>query len=101
MDLTQYSIPELKDILNRLPKEIAQREKVEKAQLRKELEAKASAAGFTLEELVRFSRNGAKAVEAKYRHPTNPKLKWAGRGPRPRWMIDFLGAGVTLAQLEA
>lgn len=100
MDLSKYSTPELKDLLNRLPKEIAQREKDEKAQLRKELEAKAEAAGFTLAELVRFSRNGAGSAEPKYRHPTNPKLKWAGRGPRPRWIVDFLGAGGNLAQLE-
>ena len=99
MDLTQYSTPELKDILSQLPKEIARREKVEKAQVRKELEAKAAAAGFTLAELVRFSRSSA-GVESKYRHPSNPKLKWAGRGPRPRWIIEFLGAGGTLAQLE-
>lgn len=101
MDLTQYSTPELKDILARLPKEIAQREKVEKAQLRKELEARASAAGFTLAELVRFSRTGATTARPKYRHPTNPDLIWAGRGKHPRWVIDFLGAGGTLAQLQS
>lgn len=101
MDLTQFSTPELKDILARLPKEIAQREKVEKAQLLKELEARASAAGFTLAELVRFSRTGAMTAQPKYRHPTNPDLVWAGRGKRPRWVIDFLGAGGTLAQLQA
>lgn len=100
MDLTQFSTPELKDLLNQLPKEIERREKVEKAELRKELEAKAMAAGYTLAELVRATRTVTADVQYKYRHPADPSLKWAGRGKRPRWVIDFLGSGGSLAQLQ-
>ncbi len=32
----------------------------------------------------------------KFRDPENPKLTWSGRGPRPRWLADKIGAGTSI-----
>lgn len=29
-------------------------------------------------------------VPKKYQHPTNPTLAWAGRGLKPRWLVEYL-----------
>jgi DNA-binding protein H-NS len=101
MDLKALSIPELKDLLNQIPKEIQRRQKDEKVALLKELEAQAAARGFSLDELVggegKKTRKGTVAV--KYRHPQNAELTWTGRGRKPGWVAEFLNGGGKLEQL--
>lgn len=102
MDLSVISIPDLKILLNEIPKEIARREKSEKARIRKEIEEMAARAGFSLDELLGENEGTAKvkkAVAAKYRHPQDGSLEWTGRGRQPRWIVEFLNAGGTLEQL--
>lgn len=102
MDLSKLSLAELKTILTQIPKEIERRQKEEKANLVKELEAKAAALGFSLAELV--TQNGKKAkapIAIKYRHPKNADLVWSGRGRQPHWVVEFVGNGGSLEQLQA
>lgn len=102
MDLTKFSLPELKQLLAQIPKEIERRQKEEKAKLRKELEAKAAELGFTLEELI--AGNSAKKerapVAVKYRHPSETGLTWSGRGRQPKWLAEFVEKGGKLEQLK-
>ena len=37
---------------------------------------------------------------AKYRHPENPDLTWSGRGRRPAWIREAVGAGRALSDFE-
>ena len=102
MDLSKLSLAELKTILAQIPKEIERRQKEEKANLVKELEAKAAALGFSLADLV--SQNSKKAktpVAIKYRHPKNADFAWSGRGRQPRWVVEFVSNGGSLEQLQA
>ena len=32
-------------------------------------------------------------VSPKYRNPDQPSETWAGRGKRPRWLVEQLGSG--------
>ena len=36
------------------------------------------------------SNKSTKPVAAKYRHPSNPKLVWSGRGRQPKWLAAWL-----------
>ena len=29
----------------------------------------------------------------KYQHPENPNLSWTGKGPKPKWMREWLAGG--------
>ena len=97
MDLSALSVAELNQLLSDIPKEIARREKSEKARVRKELEAFAAANGYSLEELLadagEKSKRSGKPVAAKYRHPENAALTWSGRGRQPKWVAEFLANG--------
>lgn len=97
MDLSELSVAELNQLLADIPKEIARREKGEKARIRKELEALAAANGYSLEELLvdtgEKSKRAGKPVAAKYRHPDEPTLTWSGRGRQPKWVVEFLANG--------
>jgi DNA-binding protein H-NS len=97
MDLSALSVAELNQVLADIPKEIARREKSEKARVRKELEALAAANGYSLEELLadagEKSKRSGKPVAAKYRHPEESSLTWSGRGRQPKWVAEFLAHG--------
>lgn len=32
-----------------------------------------------------------KKVQPKYRHPTDPDIKWSGQGRHPTWVLDYIG----------
>lgn len=104
MDLSQYSLADLKSLLAALPAEIQKREKSEKIRIRKELETLAAQAGFTLDELLNEAQARAPrkvgTVAVKYRHPKNPELHWTGRGRQPKWITEFISAGGSLQQLS-
>jgi DNA-binding protein H-NS len=97
MDLSTLSVTELNKLLSDIPKEIARREKGEKARVRKELEALAAKSGYSLEELLgdagEKTKRAGKPVAAKYRHPDEPTLTWSGRGRQPKWFAEFLASG--------
>ena len=97
MDLTALSVAELNKLLADIPKEIARREKGEKARIRKELEALAAKSGYSLEELLadggEKAKRVGKPVAAKYRHPDDESLTWSGRGRQPKWVAEFLANG--------
>lgn len=102
MDITTISIPDLKALLNEIPKEIARREKYEKARIRKELEELAAKAGFSLDDLLGQAEENTKVrkpVAAKYRHPQDASLEWTGRGRQPKWVAEFIATGGTVEQL--
>ena len=104
MDLSQYSLADLKSLLAALPAEIQKREKSEKIRIRKELEALAAQAGFTLDDLLNEAQTKAPrkvgSVAVKYRHPQDSELQWTGRGRQPKWISEFIAAGGSLEQLS-
>ena len=105
MNLSTISLAQLKDLLNTIPTEIKSREKDEKAQTLKELEAFAAERGFSLDELlaprIAKAKNQRGTVPVKYRHPQNVELTWTGRGRSPKWVVAFLANGGTIDQLVA
>lgn len=106
MDISNLSLPELKELERLIPREIKRREAEEKVKVRKELEAFVQARGFSLNDLmggeagekVKSARAGSK-VAAKYRHPQQADLEWTGRGRKPKWVEAWLANGGSLDQL--
>lgn len=101
MDISSFSLAELKELLERIPAEIKRREKQERAETLKALEALAAERGFKLDELVGTPgiQKTSRTVAVKYRHPDHAELAWTGRGRQPRWVAEHLEAGGTLNDL--
>lgn len=93
IDLSSLSVRELKDLRLKLDAAIAEREKLERAELKAKMAAIAADAGFSLDELVggKKGRAGGKGMSAvKYRNPESPDETWTGRGRRPVWLSEKL-----------
>lgn len=112
IDLSNLSIPDLQALIKDAEQEIVKRREQEREGVLNQMRELAGSIGLSLEDLLKQERGGrapraargtaaAGAVAAKYRHPENAGLTWAGRGKRPHWVNDWLGAGGTLEELEA
>ena len=103
MDLSQWSIEELKDALAKIPAEIKRREKESRVRVRSELESLAARYGYSLNELLAEAEEKVSKrapVPVKYRHPEDQLLTWTGRGRQPKWVADFLSNGGSLDKLR-
>jgi len=102
MDLSTLSVPQLRDLQQRIPAELKKREAREKAEALNKLREMAKTLGYTLDELLAkeaaVKTPGAK-VAVKYRHPENPTLEWTGRGRKPKWVESWLANGGALDNL--
>jgi len=101
MELSALSLVELRNLLEQIPAELKLREKREKAEVLKAVEALAAEHGFKLGELLDSTpaKKERSPVAVKYRHPENAELSWTGRGRQPKWLVEFLANGGSLEQL--
>lgn len=84
MDLSSFSLAQLRDLQDQIPLEIKRREVQEKANILNEVRAFAKARGYAIEDLlgkdVKVKLASGTKVKVKYRHPENAELEWTGRG---------------------
>lgn len=107
VDLKTLSPAELAALIDQARSRMSEIASSHAQETREKLVADAKAAGYDLFELFGFQktkgkRGGAAAGGAKivkFRHPQNAALTWAGRGKRPRWVNEWLGAGGSLDAL--
>lgn len=101
MDISNLSASELEELANRIPGEIQKRKQAEKETVLQQVIALAATHGFKLEELLgekaaptAGKKKGVrKPARIKYRHPQQTELTWTGRGRKPGWVAEWLGAG--------
>ena len=118
MDLSQYTLPKLKQLSARIAKEIEKQQSASKVSVLKKLKQLAREHGLSLEDLLADSTasSSTKAASkpaaskpaaarnaplpAKYRHPNNRDLGWSGRGRKPQWVAAWLDNGGSMDALE-
>lgn len=99
-DLDALSLKELRQLQKEVAKTISSFEDRKKAEARVALEDAAREMGFSLNQLVQSGGKTKRApAAAKYRHPENPDLTWAGRGRKPLWFVEALRGGKTAEDL--
>jgi DNA-binding protein H-NS len=96
IDLSHYSLKDLKELQNRVTKEIAGFHDRKKREALAALEEKAREMGFSISELTGATkmRKRSPAV-AKYVNPANASETWSGRGRKPLWFVAALKSGKT------
>ncbi|WP_134681003.1 H-NS family nucleoid-associated regulatory protein [Paracoccus ravus] len=99
LDLEKLSLRELREMKTRVEKAIASFEDRRKREALVAAENAVREYGFSLAELAEAQGTRAK-VAPKYVNPEDPEATWTGRGRKPRWVVDALDAGKSLADLE-
>lgn len=101
IDLTELSLKELKKLQKDVETAVENYSERKRQEALAELEAVAREKGFTLAELTGTSaKKKSKPIVAKYVNPNDPSQKWSGRGRKPRWVTELLGAGKKLSDFE-
>ena len=123
MDLSTYTLPELRRLQSKVESEIRRRSDVTRRNLIKRMQKMAADEGLSLDDLLEGStpasaeakpatkrgrRPGTKTAKAakpapvvKYRNPTKPDQGWSGRGRKPQWALDWIAQGKSLDELAA
>ncbi len=119
MDLSSYTLPELRRLQARIENEIRRRSDTTRRTLLKRMQKMAADEGLTLDDLLETAAPVAEAKPAakrtrrapgkkakpasvvKYRNPANPDQGWSGRGRKPQWALDWIAQGKSLEELAA
>ena len=103
MDLSTFSVSQLRELQQQIPAELKNREAQEKIVILNEVRAFAKARGYAIEDLltkdVKIKTATGSKVKVKYRHPENATLEWTGRGRKPKWVEAWLVGGGALESL--
>jgi DNA-binding protein H-NS len=113
MDLSQYTLAELKQLRARIARQIEKQQSAGKASVLRKINELAREYGLSLEDLLADSAGPStpkaasksaaarkSPLPAKYRHPSKRDLGWSGRGRKPQWVAAWLASGGSLAALE-
>ncbi|MDP0929870.1 H-NS histone family protein [Paracoccus onubensis] len=99
VDLQAMDLHELRRLQREVEAAIANFTVQRKAKALAALDTTAKEYGFTLSQLVAGERRGRGIVTPKYENPEQPGQTWAGRGRKPKWVIEALETGKTLEDL--
>lgn len=107
--LESMDLKGMKELRKKLDRAISSYETRKRQEALTALEQAAREHGFKLGDLLEEGKSskgwrsaGSKAGgPAKYVNPESPEQTWSGRGRRPQWVNDALGAGRTLDELAA
>ena len=102
------SLDDLRTLRTQIDRAISSYETRRRKEAMAALERTAREMGFNLSELTgaggRGRRGGSASAgegQPKYAHPEDPNQTWSGRGRRPRWVTEQIGAGKSLEDLLA
>lgn len=104
MELSNLSVEELRQLQDRIEREIKLRRSRDKKTMLSKIKALAAENGYTLDELLELGPAAAaptatRTVAPKYRHPADSAVTWTGRGKQPRWVVEALASGKSLTDL--
>lgn len=104
MELANLSVEELRQLQDRIEREIKLRRSRDKKSMLSKIKALAAENGYTLDELLDTGSGAAapvttRTVAPKYRNPADSSVTWTGRGKQPRWVVDALASGKSLTDL--
>ena len=101
-DLSGLSVKQLEELIQDAQAALAAKREQKVATLAEEFRKKAEAAGLDVKDVLAnlTAKKKRPPVKPKYRHPSDAKLTWSGRGRTPRWMAELLEKGKSRESLE-
>lgn len=102
MNLEKLSIVELRDLQDRITKQLKMTEQKDIANARTQILEIAKRVGVSVKDLV---GSGApvkvkQTVAVKYRHPNDSTLQWSGRGRQPKWVKEWVESGKAIDEAK-
>lgn len=95
-DYSTYSLSQLLEIQDQLPKVIAKRQVSEVVAARREIQQIADRLGLSLDVLLTEPISGTKGTRpARYADPRDPSRTWSGQGHAPYWVRELEAEGTT------
>ncbi|SDH11970.1 H-NS family nucleoid-associated regulatory protein [Alloyangia pacifica] len=99
IDLDTLSKDELKQLQADVEKALVTIDARRKAEAKRAAEQVAKQFGYSLDEIITAGGTKGSKGAPKYANPADPAQTWTGRGRKPNWVIDALGAGKSLEEL--
>ena len=101
IDLSQYSIEELREIGKRAMDTVKEKQKDEIAETVKKLLALSDSTGIPIDQLLApYKRKSYPPSRIKFRNPDNDTQVWTGRGQKPAWYRAKIAAGVSKESMQ-
>lgn len=95
-DLSNLSLSQLRDLQSQVVEQIEVRQQDNIAKARQQIVAMAGSIGMTVAQIMNTKgareKKPTKTIAARYQHPEDVSQQWIGRGPRPRWIKEYLDA---------
>lgn len=100
-DLSQFSIPQLRDLQVQVAEQIASRQADDKERVRQQILELAASVGMSVEQVMNIKVSKQKRPAAvRYQHPEDRSKQWSGRGRSPKWVKEHLAAGKSIDTLK-
>lgn len=101
MDLTNFSVSDLRVLRENIKQQLKKREQQELAEAREKILEIAQSVGVSVKELIGSGiRVKTGTVAVKYRNPNNASQQWTGRGRQPKWVKEWIESGKPLDQVR-
>ena len=118
MDLSSYTLPDLRQLLTKIEAEIELRTDTTQPVSSDQKQEMAPKQDLTLDAVLEAparlieskpaatksspppaAKTDKPPSEIKYRNPAKPEQGWSGRGRRPQWVLDWLAQGKPIEDL--
>ncbi len=94
MDLSHFSLAQLRSLQDDISKQMKKREHDELAKAREEIMSIAQSVGLSVKDLLgSVVRTKTGSVAAQFGNPANPAQQWSGRGRQPIWVKEWIAEG--------
>lgn len=97
MDLTNFSVSDLRALQENIKQQLKKREQQELAEAREKILEIAQSVGVSVKELIGSGiRAKTGTVAVQYRNPNDASQQWTGRGRQPKWVKEWSESGKSL-----
>lgn len=100
IEVDKLNDEELEGLSAQIADEKKKRAGRKRAEARKTIAELAARHSINLTELATRPVKGKTQAEVRYRNPDDDYQTWAGKGRKPKWLMDRLAAGATLETFE-
>lgn len=101
IDLSTYTVEQLRELANKTQDMIREKQESEVADVVRKLFELSKSSGIPVEDLLApYKKKNYPPSKVKYRNPDNPEQVWTGRGQKPAWFRANIDKGMALEKMQ-